>query len=54
MKGLASLLFASCALAAKQPNILFILTDDQDSYMNSIDYMPLVQVSLTRMDNLSV
>jgi hypothetical protein len=28
---------------AKRPNIVFILTDDQDSHMNSLDYMPLTQ-----------
>lgn len=24
----------------KRPNVLFILTDDQDLHMNSLDYMP--------------
>lgn len=28
---------------AKRPDIVFILTDDQDSHMNSLDYMPLTQ-----------
>lgn len=28
---------------AKRPNIVFILTDDQDAHMNSLDYMPLTQ-----------
>lgn len=27
----------------KQPNIIFIITDDQDLHMNSIEYMPNVQ-----------
>lgn len=30
----------------KQPNIVFILTDDQDLHMNSLDYMPFVQKHL--------
>ncbi|KAK0713927.1 arylsulfatase-like protein [Lasiosphaeria miniovina] len=29
-----------------QPNIVFILTDDQDLHMNSLDYMPLVKKHL--------
>lgn len=36
------LLFSLC-LAVKQPNILFIITDDQDSHMESIEHMPLLQ-----------
>ncbi|KAI1260432.1 alkaline-phosphatase-like protein [Xylariaceae sp. FL1019] len=27
----------------KQPNIVFILTDDQDTHMGSLDYMPLLK-----------
>jgi arylsulfatase A-like enzyme len=27
----------------KKPNIVFILTDDQDLHMNSLDFMPLTQ-----------
>ena len=27
----------------QQPNIVFILTDDQDLHMNSLDYMPFVR-----------
>jgi len=36
----------ACAVsvfASKKPNIVFILTDDQDWHMNSLDHMPLVQ-----------
>jgi arylsulfatase A-like enzyme len=29
--------------AVTKPNIIFILTDDQDLHMNSLDYMPLVK-----------
>lgn len=29
--------------SVEQPNIVFILTDDQDLHMGSLDYMPLVQ-----------
>lgn len=29
--------------AWQKPNILFILTDDQDWHMDSLDYMPLLQ-----------
>jgi arylsulfatase A-like enzyme len=32
--------------AGSRPNILFILTDDQDLHMNSLDYMPLVKKHL--------
>ncbi|KAI4843147.1 arylsulfatase [Aureobasidium sp. EXF-8845] len=36
---------ASSALA-KQPNILFIITDDQDGHMGSIEHMPLLKKHL--------
>jgi arylsulfatase A-like enzyme len=49
---------AACALGvaeeaskAKRPNILFILTDDQDLHMEGVDYMPhlkVIQHDLTR------
>ncbi|TVY81869.1 Arylsulfatase [Lachnellula suecica] len=34
-------------VAAKKPNIVFIITDDQDLHLQSLDYMPLVQKYLT-------
>lgn len=40
---LAVLGLCSQVLTAKQPNFVFILTDDQDWEMNSLDYMPLLQ-----------
>lgn len=33
---------ASEITAHKKPNVVFILTDDQDTHMNSLDYMPLL------------
>jgi arylsulfatase A-like enzyme len=32
--------------AHKKPNIVFILTDDQDIHMNSLDYVPLIKEHL--------
>lgn len=37
---------ASATDATKQPNFVFILTDDQDTHMNSLDHMPFVQKHL--------
>lgn len=31
-----------------KPNFVFILTDDQDAHMNSMDYMPEVQDLLVK------
>ncbi|KAK4499656.1 hypothetical protein PRZ48_010174 [Zasmidium cellare] len=39
----AMLASASWTNAAKQPNFVFVLTDDQDYEMKSLDYMPLLQ-----------
>lgn len=30
----------------KKPNIVFVLTDDQDLHMQSLDYMPLIKKHL--------
>ncbi|OJD35646.1 arylsulfatase [Diplodia corticola] len=38
-----ALVLGGALASAKQPNILFVLTDDQDLHMNSIEYMPLLQ-----------
>ncbi|KAI6784677.1 uncharacterized protein J7T54_006723 [Emericellopsis cladophorae] len=37
---------ASSSTSKKQPNILFILTDDQDWHMESLQHMPLLQKHL--------
>lgn len=42
---LAAPVLAASAAAAR-PNIIVVLTDDQDAQMNSIDYMPLLQKHL--------
>lgn len=42
---LGALLFSGLALA-RRPNILFILTDDQDNHMGGIDSMPRLHVRL--------
>ncbi|KAJ4291443.1 hypothetical protein N0V88_006037 [Collariella sp. IMI 366227] len=34
------------AAQGKKPNIVFVLTDDQDLHMNSLDYMPLLKKHL--------
>jgi hypothetical protein len=36
----------------KQPNIVFILTDDQDLHMNSLDYVPLIRKHLIEQGTL--
>ncbi|EAU30364.1 conserved hypothetical protein [Aspergillus terreus NIH2624] len=43
---LGALLFSGLCLAAKRPNILFILTDDQDNHMGGIDSMSRLQESI--------
>lgn len=45
---IACLSMGATALAAQQkPNIVVILTDDQDLLLGSMDYMPLVKKHLT-------
>lgn len=36
----------------KKPNIIFILTDDQDLHMNSLDYIPLIRKHLIEKGTL--
>ena len=45
---LQALLIAASVLAvsAKKPDVVFILTDDQDLHMDSLSYMPNVQKHL--------
>jgi N-acetylglucosamine-6-sulfatase len=38
---------SSSDISDKKPNFLFILTDDQDLHMQSIDYMPLLKKHLS-------
>lgn len=46
---LGLLLLCGLAVAAKQPNILFILTDDQGKFMGGLEHMPKLQVCLAEM-----
>lgn len=41
---LGFLVLCSIAVAAKQPNILFILTDDQGKFVGGLEHMPKLQV----------
>lgn len=38
--------------SGKKPNIVFILTDDQDLHMDSLDYVPLIQKHLINQGTL--
>ncbi|KAI0596222.1 arylsulfatase precursor [Biscogniauxia sp. FL1348] len=40
---LASSWFVPIGAATKKPNFIFIITDDQDLHLNSLDYQPAVQ-----------
>ena len=42
---LASAVIATCSSSSRhgKPNFVFIITDDQDLHLNSLDYMPNVQ-----------
>lgn len=42
----AALGLASPVLAQSKPNIVFIMTDDQDRLLNSVDYQSTVQSEL--------
>jgi arylsulfatase A-like enzyme len=44
---LATGLLLSAGALAKKPNIVFILTDDQDLHMQSMDYLPLIKKHIT-------
>lgn len=43
-----ALTFANEQHASSKPNFVFILTDDQDLHLNSMDYMPLTQKHLAQ------
>jgi hypothetical protein len=38
--------------SAARPNIVFVLTDDQDLHMNSLDYVPLIKKHLIEKGTL--
>lgn len=42
---LCQLLLLAGLAVAKQPNILFILTDDQGKHVGGLDHMPKLQVN---------
>jgi len=44
---LASAVEQSPLVQDAKPNIVFILTDDQDLHMNSLEYMPLLKKHIT-------
>lgn len=43
---LLKVLLLATAAVAKQPNILFVLTDDQGKYVGGLEHMPKLQVRL--------
>lgn len=38
--------------SSSRPNIVFVLTDDQDLHMNSLEYIPLIQKRLIEQGTL--
>ncbi|KAK6443062.1 hypothetical protein LTR95_000777 [Oleoguttula sp. CCFEE 5521] len=49
---LAWLCRLAAAKSSKQPNILIVLTDDQDWHMHSLDYMPLLNEHIIKQGTL--
>ncbi|KIV99664.1 uncharacterized protein PV09_08719 [Verruconis gallopava] len=45
-------LVSGASKAERRPNILFVLTDDQDLHMNSLDYMPFTRKRLVEKGTL--
>jgi arylsulfatase A-like enzyme len=45
--GLVALGLAAVAVADERPNIVFILTNDQDAHMSGLKHMPLAQKYLS-------
>ncbi|KAG8157519.1 hypothetical protein KVR01_012561 [Diaporthe batatas] len=48
LSAFAQILYIVVAVAALDPNVIFILTDDQDARLASLDYMPYVQKRLVQ------
>lgn len=40
---LAAMVLLKAVVATAKPNIVLIMSDDQDRLLNSLDYMPIVQ-----------
>ena len=50
---LLKILLLATATLAKQPNILFVLTDDQGKYVGGLEHMPKLQVRVSSDSTLS-